>query len=65
MHQLVFFFTILVDVNIIPLDSLHTYYNNKFALQTYTCSQLCTNYKHTSVVQQYTIFMIISNNQNL
>jgi hypothetical protein len=39
----------MVDVDLIPLESLHIYYNNKFALQIYIHSQLYIDSKHTSI----------------
>jgi hypothetical protein len=39
----------MVDVDLIFPEPLHTYYNNSFTLQTYTHSQLCTDFKHTYI----------------
>jgi hypothetical protein len=39
----------LVDVELIPLEPLHIYCNNNFALQTYIHSQLCIDFKHTYI----------------
>jgi hypothetical protein len=36
----------MVDVDLIPLESFHIYYNNRFALQIYTHSQLYIDLKH-------------------
>jgi hypothetical protein len=39
----------MVDVEIIPPQPLDIFFNNNFALQTYTHSQLCINSKHTYI----------------
>jgi hypothetical protein len=53
----------MVDVDFIPPKLLHIYYNNRFALQIFTHSQFCTNFKQTHItIRQYTKFMVISNN---
>jgi len=46
----------MVDVDLISPKPFHTYYNNNFALQTYTHSHsaLILN-THTSPIQQYTL----------
>jgi hypothetical protein len=39
----------MVDVDLIPLKPLHTYYNNIFALQIYIHSWFYTDSKHTYI----------------
>jgi hypothetical protein len=39
----------MVDVDLIPLESLHTYCNNIFALQIYTHSQFCIDFEHAYI----------------
>jgi hypothetical protein len=39
----------VVDVDLIPPQPLHTYCNNRFALQIYIHSQFYTDFKHTSI----------------